>query len=147
MFRFENFNSLKRISPLSDPQFNTGVSFKSLNCNTLPSSLHDQYLLTPSFLENFCAILIHQTVKSRLIISHSRCTFLFLQILKNFLNIVTKSYKKIKTLYASILWDLTNNNDNMKNLRNFETKAIKGHWFTELEVTPLWQCDNVDSLH
>jgi hypothetical protein len=30
-----------------------------------------------------------------------------------------------------------NSNNNMKNLRNFVAKAIKGHLFTELEVTPL----------
>ena len=70
--------------------------------------------------------------------------FPLLQILKKFSNIVTKSDKKIKMLYASMLRDHTNSNNSTKNLRNFVSNSIKGHLFTKLEVTPLWQCDNID---
>jgi hypothetical protein len=58
-------------------------------------------------------------------ISHSRCAFSFLQILKKFSIVVSKSDKKINTLYASTLRDHKNDNINMKFFRNFVAKAMK----------------------
>jgi hypothetical protein len=76
----------------------------------------------PSLLEIFCASFIHDSEKYKLMMSHFLCAFPFLLVLKKFLNIVMKYDKKMKSLFASIIRDHTNGNNNTKKVRNFVVK-------------------------